>query len=151
MRTRPRSSIARLRASAFDIPRRTVSPSMICDPTRRTGLSAVIGSWKIIAIPVPHVSRTSSRDREEISLPSNVTVPVRVAVGARRPIEARERTVLPDPDSPTIPMLSPAAMSRVTPLTACRLPRLVAKEISRFSSLSIDVTVLPVVDRVVYE
>ena len=124
---------------------------MICEPTRRTGLSAVIGSWKIIAIPVPQVSRTCSRGSDEISWPSNTTVPVRVAVGASNPIDARDNTVLPEPDSPTMPMLSPAAISRETPFTACRFPRLVAKLISRFSSFSIDVTVLPDVDRVVYE
>src|SRR6186997_2300716 len=46
---------------------------------------------------------------------------------ARRPRIASEVTLFPHPDSPTIPSVSPGAMSKVMPLTACTVPRRVEK------------------------
>src|SRR5262249_42678531 len=47
------SSAARARAAVGVMPMCVSSPSVICRPMLRTGLSEVIGSWKIIAIS-PH-------------------------------------------------------------------------------------------------
>ena len=48
-------------------PRCTCGPSAIWSPTRMTGLSAVIGSWKIIAIAAPRTSRSRLADaRHEV-------------------------------------------------------------------------------------
>ncbi len=118
-RTCERSSIDRFLASSFDMPSRLTSDSDICEPIRRTGLSAVIGSWKTMAIFVPQYSRTCSLSRVRRSVPSKMILPVRCTRLPRsRPIAARENTVLPEPDSPTMPTLSPAAMSSETPRTA---------------------------------
>ncbi len=76
---------------------------MIWLPTFITGLRAVIGSWKTIAISVPHSSRYPSELNSEMSRPSNVTRPERSAVEGSRPMIERDSTDLPDPDSPTIP------------------------------------------------
>jgi hypothetical protein len=48
------------RASRLSIFRWTCSDSVICRPTFMTGFSAVIGSWKIIAISVAHRACGSS-------------------------------------------------------------------------------------------
>ena len=41
------------------------------------------------------------------------------------PSSASDVTLFPQPDSPTIPSVSPGAMSNEIPLTACTVPRLV--------------------------
>ena len=79
------------------------------------------GSWKIIAIRLPRSDRTYSASRVSRSTPSRKISPLRVlpcpawalrvcfAVGRRcRPITARLVTLLPDPDSPTMPSVRPA-------------------------------------------
>ena len=50
-------SMARSRASFFDTFSWVRMASTICLPTRYTGLSEVIGSWKIIAMSLPRSSR----------------------------------------------------------------------------------------------
>src|SRR4051794_12245373 len=47
---------------------------------------------------------------------------------------ASEVTLFPHPDSPTMPSVSPGAMSKDTPLTACTVPRPVPKWTRRFST-----------------
>ena len=109
MRTSVSNSILRARASLRLIPSRTRRLSWSCEPILRTGLSAVIGSWKIMAMPVPNSLRTSSRDISESTLPSKVMRPSRVTLlPESRPMAARDITVLPEPDSPTMPILIPA-------------------------------------------
>ena len=49
---------------------------------------------------------------------------------------ARESTVFPEPDSPTMPRVLPWSRVRLTPWTACSVPRLVAKETWRSSTSS---------------
>jgi len=58
------------------------------------------------------------------SFPSMIAVPdwTRPARG-RSPSSAMAVTLLPQPDSPTIPSVSPGAMSNETPLTAWTIPR----------------------------
>ena len=104
-----------------------------------------------MAIPVPQSSRTSSFGNSEMTLPLYVIVPVRVAVPGRRPIVARERTVLPEPDSPTTPRLSPLSNSMVTSLTARRFPRGVAKVTDIPSIFRSELISLTLSDQVLYE
>src|SRR5919109_5496003 len=53
---------------------------------------------------------------------------------ASSPRIASEVTLLPQPDSPTIPNVSPGAMSNEMPLTACTVPRRVQKRTWRSST-----------------
>ena len=79
----------------------SASPTM--KPTRLRGLSDAYGSWKIIIIS-RRTGRISLRVRFEMSLPSNVIFP---AVGSSRRMITRASVDLPQPDSPTIPNVSP--------------------------------------------
>ncbi len=109
MPTSVSSSTARARAAASSMRRWIVSGSMIWSPILRTGLSEVIGSWKIMAISRPRTRRISSSERARSSLPSKRTLPPvmrPVAAGSRR-MTASAETDLPEPDSPTIATISP--------------------------------------------
>ena len=57
MPTAASSSIARARAACLEMCSCARICSAICQPTRYTGFSEVIGSWKIMAIPVPRIAR----------------------------------------------------------------------------------------------
>ena len=75
-------------------------------------------------------SLSSSRSR-----PSNIALPlVTRPLRARIPSSASEVTLLPQPDSPTIPSVSPGAMSNEIPLTAWTSPRLVQNWTCRSST-----------------
>ena len=72
---------------------------MICAPMVSTGLSDVIGSWKIIEMSRPRISRISSSARSRRLRPSNVMRPCvmrPVRRGSRRMIASAE-TDLPQP------------------------------------------------------
>ena len=72
---------------------------MICFPTRITGFSAVMGSWKTIPICEPHTLRISLAPRLPISRSSNRMDPSRITFFfGSRPIIERESTVLPEPE-----------------------------------------------------
>ena len=100
---------------------------MICLPTRITGFNAVRGSWKIIAIFAPRMSRSSFGLRPTSSSPRNFTEPVTSAVFGRSPSTASIVTDFPEPDSPTMPSTSPASRSRSKPRTAYTGPSSVLK------------------------
>ena len=57
------------------MPRWMSSGSMICSPILSTGLSDVIGSWKIMAMSRPRMLRISSSERPSSSRPSKRTMP----------------------------------------------------------------------------
>ena len=82
------------------------------------GFSDEYGSWKIICI-----SRRSALSSAPlmlaISRPSNVIEPL---VGSIRRISSRAVVDLPQPDSPTMPSVSPSRTSRSMPSTACTAP-----------------------------
>ena len=102
--------------------------SAICLPTFITGLSEVIGSWKIIAISAPQMSRRCVRLMVVSSCPSKRTDPSRITLRrGRRPMIERDRMVLPEPDSPTMPSERPWASEKLTPSTALTTPRAVSK------------------------
>ncbi len=72
MPTISRSSIARRRASSLVVCRWAWIVSTICSSMVRTGFRLVIGSWKIIAMSRPRMSRTSLSERVTMSRPSNM-------------------------------------------------------------------------------
>ncbi len=119
-------------ASLRDMPRCTVSDSVICLPIFMTGLSDVMGSWKIMAISRPQILRRSRSDMVVSSTPSNCTVPPRSTLRlGRRPMIERDRMVLPEPDSPTTPSVLPRSRVRLTPSTARTVPSGVMKCVLR--------------------
>src|SRR3954469_558794 len=108
-----------------------VIDSVICFPIFITGLSAVIGSWNTIAMLAPQYLRICLGVAWPISTPSNLIDPWRTTpfLGSSPMIE-RESTVLPDPDSPTIPSVRPRSSVNDTPSTACTRPRSVSNHVA---------------------
>ena len=132
MPTEPSNPMAVFFASLLDRPRVCLMVSVTCRPIRTTGLSDVIGSWKIIAISVDQSRERSLRWRFVSSRPSKITCPVvsRFRVGSS-PMMDRAKTVFPDPDSPTSPSVRPFSSVNDTPSTALRRPRGVRKWVCR--------------------
>ena len=98
----------RLGASLLDMP---CSRSARCTtlPSRKTGLNAVAGLWKIAAIRRPRTSRSSRWDSPVSSVPSSVMLPRTVApTVCARPSTASVVMDLPDPLSPASPTISAA-------------------------------------------
>ena len=83
-----------------------------------TGLSAVIGSWKIIDTTRPRIERSARASRPTTWVVPTRTEPRTEAFIGSRPINAKAIVDLPDPDSPTIAITSPARRSNDTCLTA---------------------------------
>ena len=83
-------------------------------PARMRGLSEENGSWKMICICWRN-GRSSVLPRWVMSRPSSRTVP---AVGSIRRSTARPTVVLPQPDSPTSPSVSPGPIVKLTSSTA---------------------------------
>jgi hypothetical protein len=102
-------STAPASASAPPRPRCTRSASAIWRPTVSTGLSDVIGSWKIIEISLPRSARIPASSIASRSLSSNRSFPETILPGgdaiSRRMDSAV--TLLPHPDSPTTASVSP--------------------------------------------
>ena len=81
---------------------------MICRPILSTGLSEVIGSWKIMAISRPRMRRISSSVSPRSSRPPKRMEPrVRAVPAGSSCMTASAETDLPEPDSPTIATISP--------------------------------------------
>ena len=105
--------------------------SVICLPIFSTGLSEVIGSWKTIAMLAPQKRRISLGDASPISSPSKRIDPRRTTcLRGSSPMTERESTVLPDPDSPTMPSVRPRSRVNDTPSTERTSPRMVSKPVS---------------------
>jgi hypothetical protein len=90
--------------------------STSCVPIVNTGLRLVIGSWNTMAISSPRTARISPSESESRSRPSNSTEPdvMRPGGDGTSRITPNDVTVLPDPDSPTIPIISPARTLKLT-------------------------------------
>src|SRR5262245_10796004 len=132
MQPSARSSIARFHACFFDSSPCACSCSSICQPIVYTGVNAVIGSWKIIAISPPRIARISPGERPNRSRPRRSTSPSTIAFGSRiSRITAIIETVLPEPDSPTIPTTSSTFTVSETPSTARTIPASVLNETER--------------------
>ena len=104
-------------ASARFMRRCRRSDSVIWRPIRTTGLSAVIGSWKIMLSCAPHTWRSWTSGIPVSSWPEKCTDPLRTTsrVGSS-PMIDRERTVLPEPDSPTTPRVRPRSTVQRNPV-----------------------------------
>ena len=82
---------------------------MVC-----TGLSAVIGSWKIMPMRLPRRRRNTASLWPTSSWPSKRMLPVTSAFSGSRPITAIAVIDLPQPDSPTRPSVSPRFSPKLT-------------------------------------
>src|SRR5215469_156227 len=127
MPTWPSSSTARSVAWALvtDLScARIISP--ICQPTLYSGCRLVSGSWKITAMSLPRIFCSSRGSRPTRFTPSKTALPVICPPGVS-PSSDWVSTVLPDPDSPTIPSVRPRSTVNDTPRTACTTPSAVGK------------------------
>src|SRR5438105_4800620 len=85
-----------------------------------------------MATPSPRSARSSSGFIARTSRPSNLISPATIRLGSsRRRIRESAVTLLPDPDSPTMPSVSPAATEKLTPSTARTTPASVKKYVLR--------------------
>src|SRR6185503_6140801 len=138
MRTRRSISTEASCASLREIFWCRTRASAIWSPTRKAGLSEVIGSWKIIASLAPRRSRSRAGDCFSRSSPSSSTSPPAMRPGGcgMRPMIESAVTLLPQPDSPTMPRVRPRSSLRSTPSTARTSPRSEAKCVRRFFTSS---------------
>src|SRR4051812_28807487 len=94
-----------------------------------------MGSWKTIATSLPRILRSSLFFSLSRSRPLNIAVPLTIRPGGMgiRPSSASVETLLPEPDSPTIPRISPGKSSYETPSTAWTIPSSVLNSTARSS------------------
>src|SRR5687768_2606829 len=106
-----------------------ISASAICSPTWKAGLSELMGSWKIIEMRSPRRSRSRCAEALSRSSPSKRTSPPAMRPGGcgTRPMMESAVTLLPQPDSPTMPSVRPRSRLRSTPSAARTSPRSEAK------------------------
>src|SRR5262245_8610889 len=83
-------------------------------PTRLRGFSDAYGSWKIIIIS-RRIGLISARERFVMSRSSKTIFP---PVGSSSRMMQRASVDLPQPDSPTMPSVSPRSTLKLTPSTA---------------------------------
>ena len=101
---------------------------MIWSPILCTGFSDVIGSWKIIAMSLPRISRRREFEACRRSSPRKSARPSLEAERlGLRPMIVRHVTLFPQPDSPTIPSVLPSSRLNETPSTAFTIPSSVLK------------------------
>ncbi len=93
--------------------------SVIWSPTVRTGFSAFMAPWKTSERRVQRNARSEGPSSPTRSTPSNQTEPPTIfPPGGRRRMRPSTVVVLPQPDSPTSPSVSPRRRSKLTPSTA---------------------------------
>ena len=112
--TRSSSSAERAAISALPTPCRASGAPMIW-PIRLRGFSDANGSWKTICIS-RRTGLSFARPAFVMSTPRKLIVP---PVGSSRRMSVRDSVVLPQPDSPTRPSVSPSRRCSVTSSTAC--------------------------------
>ena len=119
--------------------------SAICRPTVSTGLSEVIGSWKIIEIALPRtVAHLLVGQREQIAALEQHAPGDDAAGGEATGAGSRASvTLLPQPDSPTTASVSPGDTTNDTPSTARTMPSRVKKCVLRPSIESSGCTAAP--------
>ena len=110
--------------------------SEIWRPTRITGLSAVIGFWNTIAMPIPRIRANSRSAIPSSSTPSNITLPDTVATSGPKPTIDNTDSVLPDPDSPMMPSRSPRSTANETSSTT-RFPPISTVRCSTCKSVTV--------------
>ena len=108
------SSSVRARAFAPLMPLCSCRISPICDSIVCSGLSEVIGSWKMIEMSLPRMPRISCSDSSSSSRPLKRMLPEgcdAVGYGSSFRIDSA-LTDLPEPDSPTSATHSPRLISK---------------------------------------
>ena len=102
-------------------------------PMRMVGSSEVSGSWNTAPSSLRRTARRCAPEPDSMSAPATVTEPPMVVRrdSGGNPSRQEERTLLPDPDSPTRASTSPGRRSRLTPLRAWTRPWAVSKLTSR--------------------
>ena len=95
---------------------RSVSPT--CNPTVRAGLREVCGSWNIMEICPPRISRICRFDSASRSPPLNRMAPLTMADFGNKRVKLSAVTDLPLPDSPSRARVSPSSIRKSTPSTA---------------------------------
>src|SRR5215470_3849419 len=144
MPTARKAAADRARAADHDTFAWAVIASIIWVSMRRTGLSVIIGSWKIIASLRPRQLRSVSSGAPTSSSPSSRIDPSTMwPGGSTKPMIDQPVTVLPEPDSPTRPSTSPASRPKLTPSTALATPLRVKKCVRRFSTARTAMASLP--------
>ena len=107
-------------------------------PTRNTGLSEVMGSWKIMEMSLPRIACMDFSGKSSKFSPLRRMRPSTMrpgGSGTRRMIDSAV-TLLPQPLSPTMARVLPADTLKDTPSTAKASPSSVLKYVFRFSTLS---------------
>src|SRR3569832_751230 len=132
MPTASNTSNTRLRARSPRRPLWRARLSPICSPTVSTGLSEVMGSWKIMAMRLPRTSRIATSGSAIKSRPASSTSPLTLpaACGGKRRMMLSAVIDLPQPDSPSSAKVSPRRTSKLTPSTA-RMARLLSNQVRR--------------------
>ena len=94
-------------------------------PTRIVGSSEVIGSWKTAPRRSRRSWRSCASDALGMSTPSTESSPSTRGLdcSGSRPNMVSPKTLLPEPDSPTRPRISPDRIWRSIPLSTGRLSR----------------------------
>ena len=101
------------------------------------GFKLVIGSWKIMPISFPWTPRISLRDFPKRSSPSRRIASASIfALSSKSLMMESMLTLLPQPDSPTIPRLSPFSTEKEIPRTADTFPADVSNQVWRFFTSS---------------
>ena len=110
MPTRSSTSAARSMACSRFTSRCSRTASAICLPTVIVGFSDVSGSWKIMPISLPRMCRRSASLSLLMSVSLSRMLPptIEPPVGSRFMIDSAVM-VLPQPDSPTMPSVSPGS------------------------------------------
>ena len=97
---------------------------MICLPTIMVGFKETSASWKIIEHSLPRKAYHSLSEKSRMLLPSyRIWLPSLITPGfSIRPISDLEVTDFPQPDSPTMAVVLPFSISKLTPRTDCTSP-----------------------------
>jgi hypothetical protein len=127
MPTTSRSCTARRIAASRLVFWCTHTASAICHPTVKEGLSELSGSCGIHAITLPRIAPRLRSLMPTSSVPRHRIEPATCVPLGRSPSTACAIVDLPEPDSPTMPMLSPRSTTRSTPRTARTNPASVGK------------------------
>ena len=107
-------------ASARPMSRWARATAAICLPTGTSGSSSLRGFGITMAMSLPRTALSWFSESARMSLPSNWIAPLSMRPGwVKSPITARASVVLPEPDSPTSPTISPVRTLRSRSRTAC--------------------------------
>ena len=103
-----------------------------------TGFSDVIGSWKIMEIALPRMSRSVASEARARSSPANSMEPPAMRPGGEgtSPMTASAVIDLPHPDSPTRPSVPRASSSNESRSSTGTVPSRVSNSTVRSRTLS---------------